>query len=128
MGGGDLSDSFRALAYVGTVKAVRQEYTVFRSAAGDYMVFSPSSRSPSSYHVTFVPFARVEALKGLISGKDVTTNSVLKDESIRGVFGAKEKASLRFDALMTLYAMNAAGLLDMRRAGRSLSFSSKKNS
>lgn len=45
----DVSDPFRALARDGTVKAVRQEYQVHGTAAGDFGVFSPSCRGPSSF-------------------------------------------------------------------------------
>jgi len=59
---GGIAGIFRAIMPVGTVQAVRQKYEVFRTAGGDYLVFSPSSRGSSSYHMTLVSSARVETL------------------------------------------------------------------
>jgi hypothetical protein len=51
---GGISSLFRALVHVGTVQAVRQEYHVFRTAEGGFVVFSPSTRGASSFHMSLV--------------------------------------------------------------------------
>ncbi len=52
MSDGGLSDLFRAVGYVGTVKAVRQDYQVFRTVVGDFLVFSSSNRGSMAFHMT----------------------------------------------------------------------------
>lgn len=121
-----VSDSFRALAYIGSVKAVRQEYRVYRTAAGDFLVLSPSSRSPSSYYMTLVTAAEVEAVARVVRRKSVTTNSLMEEKEATETFAAKERTALRFELLMTLYALVATGAVEMGRSGRNLVFSPKK--
>ncbi len=121
----DVSDFFRALLPVGTVEAVRQEYQVFRSAGGDYLVFSPSSRGTLSFHMTQVPAAKVEALSAIIGKEGVTTGSLMKEKKVEEAFGSDNKVAMRFDLLICLYVLFALGKLDMKKEGRNLVFSKK---
>lgn len=113
---------FSALAEVGTVKAVRQEYHVFRTAGGEFFVFSPSSRGSSSFHMTQVPSEKVEAVAEVIGKEEVTTGSLLKEGRLEEVFGSGDKVAMRFDLLMALYVLVAQGKVDMRKSGRNLAF------
>lgn len=122
-----VSDLFRALVEVGRVRAVRQEYQVFRSAAGDFVVFSPSSRGSSSFHMTRVPGEKVEALGNMLTNDGVTTGSLMKDERLEEVFGSGEKVAKRFDLLMALYVLTALGKAEMKKSGRILVFSKQRN-
>lgn len=122
-----VSDLFRALVEVGRVRAVRQEYQVFRSAAGDFVVFSPSSRGSSSFHMTRVPGEKVEALGNMLTNDGVTTGSLMKDERLEEVFGSGEKVAKRFDLLMALYVLTALGKAEMKKSGRILVFSKRRN-
>ncbi|MDA4126625.1 MAG: hypothetical protein OK452_05410 [Thaumarchaeota archaeon] len=123
----DVSNLFRALAGVGRVKAVRQEYQVFRSAGGDFVVFSPSSRGSSSFHMTRVPAEKVEALDKMLTSDSVTTGSLMKDGRLDEVFGSAEKVAKRFDLLMALYVLTALGKAEMKKSGRILVFSKLRN-
>ncbi|MDA4119739.1 MAG: hypothetical protein OK436_04040 [Thaumarchaeota archaeon] len=123
----DVSNLFRALVEVGSVQAVRQEYQVFRSAGGDFVVFSPSSRGSSSFHMTRVPAQKVEALGKLLTNDGVTTGSLMKDERLDEVFGSGEKVARRFDLLMALYVLTALGKAEMKKSGRILVFSKRRN-
>ncbi len=125
MSGAGLAASFGAIAYVGTVKAVRQEYLVYRMASGDFVVFSRSSRSLSSYHMTIVPRGRAELLGRMAAKEALTSNLVLKDRRAADAFGGKDRTATRFDVLMTLYVLTAQGTLEMKKAGRSLVFTSR---
>ncbi len=123
----DVSNLFRALAEVGTVQAVRQEYQVFRSAGGDFVVFSPSSRGSPSFHMTRVPGEKVEALGKMLTNDGVTTGSLMKDTRLEEVFGSGEKVAKRFDLLMALYVLTALGKAEMKKSGRILVFSKRRN-
>jgi len=116
-----------ALVEVGRVRAVRQEYEVFRSAGGDFVVFSPSSRGSSSFHMTRVPAENVEALRKMLTSDGVTTGSLMKDERLEEVFGSDEKVAKRFDLLMALYVLTALGKAEMKKSGRILVFSKRRN-
>ncbi|HEV2138433.1 MAG TPA: hypothetical protein VGR53_06295 [Nitrososphaerales archaeon] len=118
-----VSNLFRALVEVGSVQAVRQEYQVFRSAGGDFVVFSPSSRGSSSFHMAFVPAENVEALGKMLTKDGVTTGSLMKDERLEQMFGSSEKVAKRFDLLMVLYVLTALGKAEMKKSGRVLVFS-----
>jgi hypothetical protein len=118
----EIGNLFRALAPLGTVVAVRQEYQVFRSAGGDYVVFSPSARGSTSYHMTTVSSEKVEALAKVV-GRGVTTGSLIKDGRLENAFASKDKIAKRFDVLMGLYVLVATGRIKMERSGRSLLFS-----
>jgi hypothetical protein len=118
----DLSDLFRALVHVGTVEAVRQRYMVFRSARGDYVVFSPSSRGTQSYHMTLVPAQKVDALSKAVGKEGATTGSLMKDERLEGAFGSMDNMAARFDILMGLYVLSALGKVGMTKSGRNLVF------
>ncbi|HEY6283403.1 MAG TPA: hypothetical protein VIW22_05705 [Nitrososphaerales archaeon] len=123
----EVSDLFRALVEVGIVQAVRQEYQVFRSAGGDFAVFSPSSRGSSSFHMTFVQAEKVEALGKMLTSDGVTTGSLMKDKRLEEVFGSGKKVAKRFDLLMALYVLTALGNAEMERSGRTLVFSKRRN-
>lgn len=118
---------FRALVEVGNVEAIRQKYEVFRTAGGDFVVFSPSSRGSSSFHMTTVPAEKVEALEKMLTKDGVTTGSLMKDERLEGVFGSDEKIAIRFDLLMTLYVLTALGRAEMKKSGRNLVFSKRRD-
>ncbi len=117
-----VSDLFRALAHLGTVAAVRQEYQVFRTAGGDFLVFSPSSRGTSSYHMTMVGAAKVEALERVVGKQGVTTGSLMKDGELEEAFGPSNRVETRFDLLMGLYVLTAMGKAEMMKEGRNLVF------
>ena len=119
----DVSNLFRALVEVGSVQAVRQEYQVFRSAGGDFVVFSPSTRGSSSFHMTRVPGEKVEALGKMLTKDGVTTGTLMKDERLEQMFGSSEKVAKRFDLLMALYVLTAQGKAEMKKSGRILVFS-----
>ena len=117
-----VSDLFRALAPMGAIEAVRQEYQVFRTAGGDYLVFSPSSRGSSSFHMTKVSAEKVEALARVV-GKGDTTGSLMKEKKLEEAFDSGDRISMRFDILMGLYILTALGKVRMERSGRKLVFS-----
>lgn len=119
----DVTNLFRALVEVGSVQAVRQEYQVFRSAGGDFVIFSPSSRGSSSFHMALVPAENVEALGKMLTKDGVTTGSLMKDERLEQMFGSSEKVARRFDLLMALYVLTALGKAEMKKSGRILVFS-----
>ena len=121
----DVGELFRALAPVGTVKAVRREYRVFRSAGGDYLVFSPSSRGGSSYHMTVVEGGRVETLARVVGREGVTTGALLKEGKVAGFSGSGDRTAARFDVLMTLYVLAAMGRVTMKKEGRNLVFTKR---
>ena len=123
----EVSDLFRALVEVGTVQAVRQEYQVFRSAGGDFVLFSPSSRGSSSFHMTFVQVEKVDALGKMLTSDGVTTGSLMKDERLEEVFGSGEKVAKRFDLLMALYVLTALGKAEMKKSGRILVFYKRRD-
>ena len=118
----DVSDLFRALVPVGAVEAVRQQYTVFRSAGGDFLVFSPSSRGNFSYHMTVVSADKVEALRDVVGGTGVTTGLLLEDKRLEDAFGHGDRVAARFDILMALYVLSALGEVSMEKEGRNLVF------
>ncbi len=120
-----VGDLFRALVPVGKVEAVRQEYEVFRTAGGDYLVFSPSSRGSSSYHMTLVGSEKVEALAAVLGREGVTTGSLMKSGKLEGAFGAGDNVAMRFDVLMGLYVLAASGRADMKKDGRNLVFTKR---
>ncbi|HYB06883.1 MAG TPA: hypothetical protein VEB87_01870 [Nitrososphaerales archaeon] len=121
-----ISGLFRALVHVGTVEAVRQKYQVYRTAGGDFLVFSPSSRGTSSFHMTRVQAEKVEALANVIGREEVTTGSLVKNGRLEEAFRAGEKLAMRFDLLMALYVLVALGKVEMKKSGRSLVFSGRK--
>lgn len=116
-----LSDLFRPLVHIGTVQAVRQGYEVFRTAGGDYVVFSPSNRGSASFHMALVRAGAVEAVASKLSLGGVTSGSILKDEVVAEALGS-EGVALRFDALMCLYVLTASGRANMQKQGRNLVF------
>jgi hypothetical protein len=116
---------FRALVPVGAVEAVRQEYEVFRTAGGDYLIFSPSSRGTASFHMTMVEGAKVEALEKTVGKQGVTTGSLMKDGRLEDVFGSEGNVATRFDLLMGLYVLTAMGKVVMTKEGRNLVFRRK---
>jgi hypothetical protein len=117
-----VSDIFRALVPVGNVTAVRQEYQIFRTAGGDFLVFSPSSRGSSSFHLTRVDGDKVDALVEVIGKEAVTTGSLMKNSKLVEVFGSVDTVATRFDLLMALYVLTALGKVKMTKSGRNLVF------
>ena len=126
MTGADVSGLFVALVPLGTVEAVRQEYQVFRTAGGDFLVFSPSNRGSFSFHMTHVPAAKVQALSKVVGRGGVTSGSLLKDERLGEAFGSEDKVAMRFALLMALYVLVALGSLEMEKEGRNLVFRRRK--
>ena len=122
----DLAGLFAPLVPVGRVVAVRQEYQVFRTAGGDFLVFSPSNRGTSSFHMTHVPAVKVQALAKVMGDGAVTSGSLLKDERLGEAFGSEDKTATRFDLLMALYVMVAQGSVEMEKEGRTLVFRRRK--
>jgi len=120
-----VADIFRALIPVGTVEAVRQKYEVFRTAGEDYVVFSPSGRGSSSYHMTLVSSARVETLAAAMGKKGVTTGLLMKDSKLEKAFGTKDKTAKRFDILVGLYVLSATGRAEMKKEGKNLVFTKR---
>ncbi len=123
----DVSGFFNALVPVGTVEAVRQEYQVFRTAGGDFLVFSPSNRGSLSFHMTHVSATKVQALSKVVGKEEVTSGSLLKDGRLEDAFGSEDKVAMRFDLLMCLYVMVAQGSLEMEKEGRNLVFRRRKD-
>ena len=113
----DILGFFAALVPVGTVEAVRQKYQVFRTAGGDYLVFSPSNRGSLSFHMTHVPAAKVQALAKVVGREGVTSGSLLKDSRLEEAFGSEDKVAMRFDLLMGLYVLTALGCIQMEMEG-----------
>jgi len=127
MEGGQVADLFRALVPVGKVEAVRQEYEVFRTAGGDYLVFNPGSRGSSSYHMTLISSSKVEALAAAMGKGGVTTGLLMKDPKLEEAFGMKDKVAMRFDILIGLYILAAMGRAEMKKEGRNLVFTKRKS-
>jgi len=122
---GGIAGIFRAIMPVGTVQAVRQKYEVFRTAGGDYLVFSPSSRGSSSYHMTLVSSARVETLAVAMGKEGVTTGSLMKDSRLEKALGTRDKIAKRFDILIGLYVLAATGRAEMKKEGNNLVFTKR---
>lgn len=122
----NLSGLFLALIPVGSVEAVRQEYQVFRTAGGDFLIFSPSNRGSLSFHMAHISAVQVRALSEVVGKEEVTSGSLLKDERLEEAFGSEDKAATRFDLLMGLYVLVAQGVVEMKKEGRSLVFRKRK--
>ncbi|MDG7008468.1 MAG: hypothetical protein JRN06_09550 [Nitrososphaerota archaeon] len=122
----DVSSLFAPLVPVGTVEAVRQEYQVFRTAGGDFLVFSPSNRGSLSFHMTHVPAVKVQALSKVVGREEVTSGSLLKDGRLEDAFGSEDKVAMRFDLLIALYVLVAQGSVEMKKEGRNLVFRRRK--
>ena len=118
----EVSEFFRAVIPVGKVEAVRQEYQVFKTAGGDYLVFSPSSRGSSSFHMTCVSGDKVVALAKAV-GKGDTSGSLMKNKGLEESFGSDDRVAMRFDLLMGMYILAASGRVTLERSGRNLVFS-----
>jgi len=122
---GGVADIFRALMPVGIVEAVRQKYEVFRTAGGDYLVFSPSSRGSSSYHMTLVSSATVETLAVAMGKEGATTGSLMKDYGLAKALGKRDKIAKRFDIPIGLYVLAATGRAEMKKEGKNLVFTKR---
>jgi hypothetical protein len=120
-----ISGLFGALAPVGTVQAVRQVYHVFRTAEGMFVVFSPSNRGTTSYHMSLVEADKVDAIAEVITKDGVTTGSLMKDDRVTEVFSESDEAGIRYDVLMALYVLTAQGTVEMNKVGRNLVFTKK---
>lgn len=121
-----MTSLFMALVPIGTVEAVRQEYQIFRTAGGDYLVFSPSNRGSLSFHMAHVPAFKVQALAKVVGREKVTSGSLLKDDRLGDAFSSDDKVAMRFDLLMGLYVLVAQGSVEMEKAGRNLVFRRRK--
>jgi hypothetical protein len=77
--------------------------------------------------MTRVPAEKVEALGKMLTNDGVTTGSLMKDERLEEVFGSGEKVAKRFDLLMVLYVLKALGKAEMKKSGRPLVFSKRRN-
>ena len=120
-----VADIFRALIPVGRVEGVRQKYEVFRTAGGEYLVFSPSSRGSASFHMTLVSSARVETLTMAMGTAGVTTGSLMRDSRLEKAFGTRDKVAKRFDTLIGLYVLGATGRAEMKKEGKNLAFTKR---
>lgn len=85
---------FMAWIPMGTVKAVAQEYPVFRTAGG-FLMFSPSNRGSLSFHMTHMPARKVQALARMIGKGGVTSASFLRDKRLDEAFGSEDKVAAR---------------------------------
>ncbi len=119
----DLRELLGGPEYIGPAVGVKQEYQVFRTGRGDFVVFSKSNRSATSFHMTFVPASRVEVLRQAVPEKGTTSGSLLKDKAVAKAFGTKERDALYFEVLTTLYVLAALGVVEVRKSGRNLVFS-----
>ena len=126
MSGAELRGILGGPEYIGPVVGVKQEYQVFRTAGGDYVVFSKSNRGSTSFHMTFVPAARVEALRQLCPKKGTTSGSLLKEKKVIEIFGTGDRAALYFEVLTTLYVLAAMSVVEVRKSGRNLVFTPKE--
>ena len=122
----DVAGLFLAIVPVGTVEAVRQEYQVFRTAGGDFLVFSPSKRGSLSFHLTHVPAVKVQALSEVVGREWITSGSLMKDGRLEDAFGSEDKVNMRFDLLMGLYVLAAQRRVEMKKEGRNLAFRIRK--
>jgi len=120
-----VADLFRALVPPGKVEAVKQVYEIFRTAGGDYLVFSPSNRGTLSFFMTMVESSKVKALEDVVGRQGVTTGSLMKNGKLEEAFGPGDKVATRFDLLMGLYVLTARGKVEMTREGRNLVFKKK---
>ena len=109
-------------AYVGPVAGVKQEYDVYKTARGDFAVFSRSNRGSASFHVTFIPAARVAALREAIPPEGTSTGALLKDERVASTFDAEDRDVLYFEVLTSLYVLAALGDVEVTKSGRNLVF------
>ena len=124
MKNGSVSDLFRALISLGTAEAIRQEYEVFRTAGGDYLVFSPSGRGSSPYHMTPVSTGKVEAIAAVMGTGRATASSLMEDPNLEAAFCTDDKGAKRFNVLISLYILAATGGATLFR--RSLFFKEAK--
>ena len=126
MSGAMLREILGGPEYIGPVVGVKQEYQVFRTGRGDYVVFSKSNRGTASFHMTFVSAARVEALRQLCPKKGTTSGSLLKERKVAEMFGTEDRAALYFEVLTTLYVLAAMGFVEITKSGRNLVFTPKE--
>jgi len=112
--------------YIGPAIGVKQEYQVFRTARGDFVVFSKSNRGSSSFHMSFVSASRVTALRQLIPKKGTTSGSLLKEKKVVETFGSEDRDVLYFEVLTTLYVLAAVGAVEITKSGRNLVFTPKE--
>lgn len=112
--------------YVGPVTAVKQEYEIFRTGRGDYVVFSRSNRSPSSFHMTFVAASKLDVLKRFVTKDGTTSRALMNESEVTEAFGTEDKGALYFEVLTTLYVMAALGMVDITKSGRNLLFTASE--
>jgi hypothetical protein len=126
MSGAMLREILGGPEYIGPVVGVKQEYQVFRTARGDFVVFSKSNRGSTSFHMSFVPATRVEALKQMIPKKGATSGSLLKEKKVIEMFGTEDRDALYFEVLTTLYVLAGMGVVEITKSGRNLVFTPGK--
>ena len=112
--------------YIGPVTGVKTEYHVFRTARGDFVAFSKSSRSITSFHMTFVPATWAETIREALPDAGATAGDLSKQVVVAETFGTKEKEALYFEVLTTLYVLAALGKVEITKSGRSLLFTPKE--
>ena len=118
----DLEELLGGPRYIGPVAGVKQEYQVFRTARGDYVVFNKSNRGGSSFHATFVQAAKAEALIRLVPKGGATSGALLKEKKVTEIFPADTKEARYFEVLTTLYVLAAMNSVEISKSGRNLVF------
>lgn len=122
MSSDDLRRALGGPEYIGPVSGTKQEYQVFRTARGDYAVFSKSNRSSMSFHMTLISARWVEELNRLIPREGTTSGTLIRQTEVTAVFGSEQRDELYFELLTTLYVLAALGRVDIGKSGRSLVF------
>ena len=75
--------------------------------------------------MTLVNAVKVEALSKAMGKGEVTTGSLMKEAELEESFGTADKVAMRFDILMGLYVLTAAGRAEMKKEGRNLVFTKR---
>jgi len=122
-----LREIFSGPEYIGQVAGVKTEYHVFRTGRGDYVVFSKSNRSMTSFHMTFVPESRVDALRQSIPKDGTTSGAMAANKKVAEAFGTESKEGLYFEVLTTLYVLSAMNIVQITKSGRNLIFTPRKD-
>lgn len=126
MSGSVLREIFGGPEYVGPVRGLKQEYQVFRTPRGDYLVLSKSNRSATSFHMTFVPELRVESLRAVVPKKGTSSGALIKDKKVSDIFGVDDRDALYFEVLTTLYVLASLGAVVITKSGRNLLFTPRE--
>ena len=126
MSAAELREILGGPEYIGPVIGVKQEYHVFRTARGDFVVFSKSTRGSKSFHMSFVSASRVATLRESIPKKGTTSGSLLKEKAVVEAFGSEDRDVLYFEVLTTLYVLAAVGAVEVAKSGRNLVFTPRE--